>query len=468
MVAHSAVVQGGTVAQPVQAVPAVRVMDASSNPARGVHVHWSILEGSGELSQSSSVTGSNGVATLGSWVLGNATGLNRLSASAASLTSVEFQATASAGPATALQQLAGNNQAVFTGQVVPINPSVRVLDEFDNGVPSVPVTFAITAGSGTLTGAVQFTNQDGVATAGSWRVGVLAGPNTLTASIPGHAPTQFVANASVSARCNVVNAYVLQSVVNGSLSFDDCLLPNSFYHDFYQTVFGAAQAVRFTLQSAAFDPYLILTSVNGNVLAENDDASQQNLNSVITLVAPAGTIRVVPSSALTYAEGPYSLTSQILPNLNAQCGEMVFIMRGLTFGQNLSGGDCVVPGGPFFADEFFIRLVGGVPVTITMVSTELDPYLELFSLQSSAPVAENDDISGVDFNARINFTPPVSNYYIISASSHFPDEVGAYELTISPDAGGSTTMQLLTDGNPVHALLRHRGVALPGGEKPRR
>jgi hypothetical protein len=88
---------------------------------------------------------------------------------------------------------AGNNQTASTGTAVPVRPAVRVLDARGRAVRFVPVSFAIASGGGSLTGAAQVSDSDGVATVGAWTLGLFAGANTLTATVNGLAAVTFTA-----------------------------------------------------------------------------------------------------------------------------------------------------------------------------------------------------------------------------------------------------------------------------------
>jgi adhesin/invasin len=76
----------------------------------------------------------------------------------------------------------GNNQSAPAGTAVAAAPSVLLRDAFANIVPNASVTFAVTAGGGSVTGASQTTNAAGVATVDSWTLGAIAGTNTLSAT----------------------------------------------------------------------------------------------------------------------------------------------------------------------------------------------------------------------------------------------------------------------------------------------
>lgn len=181
---------------PVPIPPSVVVRDAQGNPVAGVTVSFAVTGGGGRLTGASAPTSASGIAQVGSWVLGSAPGLNTLGASVAGLPSVTFTATATGGGVPASVGLStGNAGAALSGTALATPPAVVVRDATGFGVPGVTVTFAITGGSGSLTGAVATTDASGVATVGSWIVG--AGANCLTATVAGGGisgnPVVFVA-----------------------------------------------------------------------------------------------------------------------------------------------------------------------------------------------------------------------------------------------------------------------------------
>src|SRR5262249_54973315 len=86
------------------------------------------------------------------------------------------------------------------GSAVPVAPAVKVTDAQGGAVSGVAVTFAVTGGGGSITGASQSSNSSGVATVGSWTLGPAAGPNTLTATSSGlsGSPVTFMATGTTS------------------------------------------------------------------------------------------------------------------------------------------------------------------------------------------------------------------------------------------------------------------------------
>ncbi len=200
--------------------PGVLVRDTFANPVPGVTVTFSVAQGGGSLTGAQTTTDSAGVAVVGGWTLGPATGGQRLRATVAGLPPIDFDATATAGSAANAVAASGNGQSVVVGAQVPIAPSVRVTDSAGNGVAGVGVTFAVASGGGTAGGATQTTDSSGEATVGSWTLGTVTGPNTLTATAAGLAssPVTFTAMATAGPPAAVaINAGQGQSAVGGSV-----------------------------------------------------------------------------------------------------------------------------------------------------------------------------------------------------------------------------------------------------------
>ena len=164
---------------PVSIAPSVVVTNAAG-PMEGVTVTFTVTAGGGTVSGGTQSTNAQGIATVGSWTLGPAPGVNTLRASAGSI-SVNINATAITGPPSAISVVAGNNQTWVQGSQVPVAPSVVVTDgQFP--VPGAHVVFAATSGGGSISGAVQTTGSNGVATVGGWRLGT-ATTNTASATV---------------------------------------------------------------------------------------------------------------------------------------------------------------------------------------------------------------------------------------------------------------------------------------------
>lgn len=186
---------------PVAVRPAVKVTDANGNNASGTVVTFAVTSGGGTVTGATPTTDINGVATVGAWNVG--VGANTLTATVANLpsASVTFTATGTIGPAFRISPRAGNSQTAVAGTDVPTRPSITVTDVNGNAVASVAVQFAVASGGGSVTGASQVTDANGVATVGSWTLGTTAGTNTLSVTAPGTSlsPATIVASGTAGA-----------------------------------------------------------------------------------------------------------------------------------------------------------------------------------------------------------------------------------------------------------------------------
>ena len=193
--------QTGTAGGLIPTPPSVKVLDANGNFVAGYTVTFSPASGSGSVTGGTVVSDAGGIATVGSWRLGQTPGSQSLLAAAAGLAGspVTFTATAVAPVPTTIAGHAGNNQTARPNFTVTSPPSVIVTDPAGVPVPGVAVTFAVTAGGGTLTGENATTNSDGIAAVGSWRLGAEQGLNTITATAAGLTGSPVVFNATAAA-----------------------------------------------------------------------------------------------------------------------------------------------------------------------------------------------------------------------------------------------------------------------------
>jgi hypothetical protein len=100
-------------------------------------------------------------------------------------------------PAAAVERAEASvdGQVAYTGESVLVAPSVVVRDARGHGVAGVSVTFAVTAGGGTLERTSATTNLSGVASAGRWTLGTTSGPNEVEARVDALPPVRFTAVA---------------------------------------------------------------------------------------------------------------------------------------------------------------------------------------------------------------------------------------------------------------------------------
>ncbi|MEX2179803.1 MAG: IPT/TIG domain-containing protein [Gemmatimonadaceae bacterium] len=92
------------------------------------------------------------------------------------------------------------------GAAVASPPAVQVTASNGTALAGIAVTFAIQGGGGSVTGAAQTTNSEGIATVGSWTLGTTVGANTLTANTSSLPEITFTATgvAGAAAKLAVV------------------------------------------------------------------------------------------------------------------------------------------------------------------------------------------------------------------------------------------------------------------------
>jgi adhesin/invasin len=192
----------------VLVAPSVRVTDAFGNLVEGVSVTFSVLSGAGRVTDGVRTTNAQGIAAVGSWILGAAVGMQTLAArveeSGVANNPIIFTAAATTPAGSQMVATAGNNQQAPAGRLVPVAPTVVVRNAAGEGVPGVIVTFAVASGGGSVVGSRQVTDVTGTAMVGGWFLGPLPGANTLTASSQGLTPVTFTATAVAGSPVSMV------------------------------------------------------------------------------------------------------------------------------------------------------------------------------------------------------------------------------------------------------------------------
>ncbi|MEZ0229956.1 MAG: Ig-like domain-containing protein [Planctomycetota bacterium] len=177
----------------------VVVKDAAGSGVTGFNVVFAVTAGGGTLSATTVATNAQGQAST-TLRLGAAPGANTVTASGTGLTAVTFGATGTAGAAASVALASGNNQSGTAGQALAAPFVVTVRDANQNAVSGVSVTFAVTAGAGTLSATSVATNAQGQASA-TLTLGPAAGAtNMATATAAGLAgsPVTFTAVAQAA------------------------------------------------------------------------------------------------------------------------------------------------------------------------------------------------------------------------------------------------------------------------------
>ena len=433
MALHAGNGQTAAAGTAVAAAPAVRVLDASNRPVAGHAVTFAVTAGAGSVSQSAATTDANGVATAGAWTLGTTVGANTLVASSSGLASVNFSATAIAGPPAQVHKVRGDTQSVVTGAAVPEPPAVRVTDLHGNAVAGVSVVFTVGTGGGSVSGGTVTSDAEGVAAVGAWTLGATPGSNTLNATAGSLAPATFTATALDP--CDAEAPITVGTPASGELKTIDCRFSTGEYVDYFRLQLASAASLRIAQTSSAIDSYVIGYDSTHYFVGYNDDQSSNTQNAAFRLLAAPGRYILAATSFGPGEIGAYSLAVTDVPAEISDCPTddfmHVWATRGITTTQQVQATNCstTIEGAVYYSDRLIMRVVAGRTYTITMLSTAIDPWLTLFVAGSGEVIGENDD-GGGGTTARLVHTPTANGYIVIDASTAFAQTTGAYTLTI--------------------------------------
>ena len=197
----TSIAAGGVITPAVTVLVEDALGNLVSTATNAVTVALGANPGSATLGGTKTVNASGGVATFSTLTLDRPGTGYTLGATGSGLSGAASNPfNVSAGAAT---QIAANSATTLSGTagsaVSPL-PSVKVTDGSGNGIAGVNVTFAVTQGGGSVSGATQTTDAGGIATVGNWVLGPTAGSgnNQMTASASGltGSPVTFTASAA--------------------------------------------------------------------------------------------------------------------------------------------------------------------------------------------------------------------------------------------------------------------------------
>ena len=191
---------GETLAQPF----VVAVQDENGSALEGVQVTFTVTEGGGTLSSTTSTTDANGQAAT-TLTLGSEPGTNTVEATVAGFKPVTFTAVGQAIPHS-LTKISGDDQEGAAGTQLAEPFVVAVLDEDDEVIAGAVVTFSVTAGGGTLSVATATTDANGQAVT-RLTLGSDPGTNTVSATVEGLESVTFTATGQESPLASLLDLF---------------------------------------------------------------------------------------------------------------------------------------------------------------------------------------------------------------------------------------------------------------------
>ena len=191
--------QSGVVGEALAKPFVVRTQDRGGDPLEGIPVIFDVLTGGGSLSAKTVWTDANGRAE-STLTLGSEPGTNTVQVVAHGTSRViifRAEATLLPPPPITLSIISGDNQAGLTGEPLTNPFVVEVRDENGNPLEGVTVTFAVSAGGGTLSAGAVTTDANGRA-GSTLTLGGDPGTVTVEASVEGISQSEiFNAEASL-------------------------------------------------------------------------------------------------------------------------------------------------------------------------------------------------------------------------------------------------------------------------------
>jgi hypothetical protein len=346
--------------------------------------------------------------------------------------------TVTPAPASQLAIVAGNNQTATVAAHVTTAPGVIAKDAFNNPVGGVAVTFAVATGGGSVTGGVQTTNANGVATVGSWVMGTASGPNTLTATSAGLSGSPLVFNATALA--GTPAAYVVSLSGTAPIAGTAVTVTAQLVDSLGNSAAKAGHLVTWSSTGAAGT----FASPTSPADATGKAAVQFTTGTTVgtTSIAVRDTNGLVGTSPiLTSIAGPVSVArSSVTPGLTVLAADGVSKTTITVQLRDANGNPVGVSGGTV--------LITATAGTLTATTDNHDGTYSatLTAPNTPGPATLGATLNGVPFaSAALNFVPSTPTQYVVSASASAP--IAGTAVTI--------TAQLANvSGGPVQAAGR--------------
>ena len=192
----------------------VEVVDANDNPVEDVQVRFQVTQGSGRFSPSRPRTDRNGRAQ--TRFIPASTGRIRISVSVDGVTARAVFIVQGGEPADALVKISGDDQSGTPGNALASPFVVEAQDEDGEPLAGHSVTFAVTAGGGSLSETSARTNANGRAQT-TLTLGSAPGVNSVQASVTGVDSVTFSTSIEAKILVAAANRPVMYWIAGGGL-----------------------------------------------------------------------------------------------------------------------------------------------------------------------------------------------------------------------------------------------------------
>ena len=295
-----------------------------------------------------------------------------------------------------------------TGTVtLPLGQTLRVRVTDDDGEPlgGVEVSWAVTAGQGTLATATSTTDGDGVAV-NSWTLGSTEGQQTVTASVSGANAVTFTATAGPR------TALLLERAAGNA----QVALPGDVVNPIQARVLDANG-----LPLPGVQVTWTVTGGGGSVSPATSTTNALGVATTLWTLGPTG-----PQTLRASAPGAGTL---IFTANSDECARVRSFATLLAGGRTLESTDCNLTTGPragSFLEYFSFAPTAQTNATFTMSSGAVDAHLAI--LRGTDTVAVNNNASGLTTDAAVRvFLAPGT--YKIAAGTAVAGQSGPYTFT---------------------------------------
>jgi hypothetical protein len=331
-----------------------------------------------------------------------------------------------------LSVVAGHGDSAEAGQTIEL--VVRVSGPDNRGVPGVTVNWRVTSGPSTLAVDTTSSGADGLAS-NLVTMGGTGGTTRVEASVGALPPASFTVRTIDP--CTILRDLALGVTITGALSDTDCRLSfDSTLIDFYGFVLPQAGGLTVAMSSTAFDTFVFLFDGQGFPVAQADDISATNTNTLLHAIGPAG-LYIVGANAWDQAmSGPYTLSAQAAGVELAACEEMAWVARGIVaVPQQLDATSCLAPdSSSVVADHLWIVLLPGQSLTVTQTSASFTARIVLYDRLGNV-VTPPVSASGPGGSATLTFANPsaaTDAFFVIQLGAVGGATGGAYQVSVQP------------------------------------
>lgn len=343
----------------VKTPPSVRVTSKAGSPVPGVTVTFTPTAGGGSVTGGAQTTDANGIATVGSWVLGGASAAQTLTATLSTI-AANFHATstttltlvgAGTGNGTVVSSPAGINCSVTTG--------------------SLKGACSATFGAATSVTLIPSAVPQSGNVFGGWSGACSGSANCV---VPSTTATSLVTASFNFDQCLVVLPIAVGSTVSGSIANTDCQFATGQFADFYSFSLSSQQLLTASLTLTVV-PELLFIPTPGTSWTSTSPAGAASTAQVLAL--PAGSYQLGAMNAAANTFGSYRLTLAPLQSL-AGCNNTRTTF-GVTALPATLGQDCAYTTGAnatTLADGFSIFVPSTKTLRVTVASAAFQPLIE--------------------------------------------------------------------------------------------